>query len=73
MLTNKGKPRCALAVLWYLRAVLARLFVVSFFLFYLVLHRFSEDDDPREGLEEEVGNESRGQASASTRERRHPC
>ena len=54
-----------------LRDVLARLLCVSFLLFFWVLHRFSADDgDNGVGLEEQAGNENRGQASASPRERR---
>ena len=66
--------RCALAVLWRSRDVLARLICVSCGLAYVVLRRGSEDghDDYSEGPEEE--EDDRGQASASTREGlvRHP-
>ena len=67
-----GTLGCILAALWHLRDVLASLFSVSFCLFHmvLILHVGSvKDDDVDEGLEEEVGQESRGRPSAGTRGR----
>jgi hypothetical protein len=67
---HEGTPGCVVAALWHSRDVLAHLFVVSFYLFYVVLRHSSEDDDDDEGsLQEEMRQESRAQVSASTRER----
>jgi len=61
-------PGCALAALQHSRNVLARLFAVSFLLFFVLLVLGSDDDeDDNDGLEEEVREVRRGrQASAST-------
>jgi len=68
---HEGTPGCVVAALWHSRDALARLFVLSFYLFYVVLRDSSEDDDDDEppGMQEEIREESRAQVSASTRER----
>ena len=49
---HEGTPGCVVAALWHSRDVLAHLFVVSFYLFYVVLRHGSRDvDDDGEWLE----------------------
>jgi hypothetical protein len=71
---REGTPGCVVAALWHSRDVFVRLFVVSFYLFCVVLrHSSEEEEDADEGLQEQMREESRRQASASTRERLVRC